>query len=269
MAVLPTMRLGEVEVSRLICGSNPFLGYSYRSPAHNAWQREVMTTDRIARLLEKCLECGINTMAGNYDDEGTLHQARVLCEKRVGKAPHWIAYTHGPLSGQLEVIDKLADQGAFAIYIQGGQVDSCFNYNYVGAVVFDGQDRMEQVVPWLARIRERGCVPGLGSHRPQIIELAEQRGYDAEFYALPLNFVGVYCDYAPAVRVINEIKKPFVAIKALGGSARIPPEEGFTCAFTALKKTDGVAAGIENEQSVEYNAAYVAGLLAMLDGKTF
>ncbi len=267
MSLLPTIKIGSTEVTRLICGSNPFLGYSYRSAAYDAWQRRTMTPDRVAQILEKCLECGINTMAGNFDDDGNLPQARALCERRVGSAPHWIAYTHGGPGRQIETIDKLADQGAFAIYIQGGTVDSCFNYNFVGGLNLDGQDRFEEVLPWLERIRERGCVPGLGTHRPPVVRVAEERGYGAEFYTTPLNFLAVYCDYADAVRTINHVQKPFVAIKTLGGGGRIPPAEGLTCAFTALKKTDAVAVGLENEECAEYDANLARELLGWLDGK--
>jgi hypothetical protein len=185
----------------------------------------------------------------------------------VGSAPAWIAYTHGGAERQLETAGKLADQGACAIYVQGGTVDSCFSYNYVGGLVMDGNDRFADVLPWLERIRERGCAAGLGSHRPGIIQLAEERGYGAEFYVTPLNFVGVYCDYAPAVRLINTVAKPFIAIKTLGGSARVMPEEGMTCAFTALKKTDCIAMGVENEESIEYDARLAADVLGWLDGK--
>jgi hypothetical protein len=35
----PITDFAGLKISRLICGSNPFLGYSYRSSGHNAWQK--------------------------------------------------------------------------------------------------------------------------------------------------------------------------------------------------------------------------------------
>lgn len=268
MAALPTTRIGSLEVSRLLCGSNPFLGYSYRSGAHDAWQRRTMTPDRIAQILEAALEAGVTGMLGNFDDDETLARARQLCEQRVGTAPAWIAYTHGGPTRQIETIDRLADQGASAIYIQGGTVDSCFSYNFVGGIVPEAGDQLDDVIPWLQRIRERGCVPGLGSHRTYIIEVAEQRNYGAEFYTTPLNYTGTYCEYPDAVRVINTVAKPFIAIKTLGGRPRVSPEEGFTAAYTALKRTDCVAVGAENEECIAYDANLAAGILGWLSGKT-
>jgi hypothetical protein len=267
MATPPTTMIGKTEVSRLLCGSNPFLGYSYRSAAHDAWQRRTMTPDRIAQILEKALEVGVTGMLGNFDDDNILATARQICAKRVGAAPAWIAYTHGGPPRQLETIDKLSDQGACAIYVQGGTVDSCFTYDFVGGLVVDGNDHFDDVLPWLQRIRERGCAAGLGSHRTAIIEIAEQRGYGAEFYTTPLNFTGTYCDYPAAARLVNTVRKPFIAIKTLGGRPRVSPEEGMTCAFTALKRTDCIAVGVENEESIEYDARLAADVLGWLDGK--
>jgi hypothetical protein len=185
----------------------------------------------------------------------------------VGSAPHWIAYTHGGPPRQIETIDKLADQGAFAIYIQGGTVDCCFNYNFVGGLMMDGNDRFDDAVPWLEHIRERGCVPGLGSHWSDIIRCAEERGYGAESHTTTLNNLAVYCDYYPAVRTINTVQKPFVVIKTLGGGAKIAPSEGLTCAYTAIKKTDAAAIGLENEESAEYDANLAREIMGWLEGK--
>ena len=61
---LSEVPFGSYRISRLICGSNPFLGYSYRSEAHNAWQRRHFTPERIAQILEVCAEYGVNAVAG-------------------------------------------------------------------------------------------------------------------------------------------------------------------------------------------------------------
>lgn len=87
---VPMVNFFGQEVSRLICGSNPFLGYSYRSPAHNKWQRRTFTRERISEVLEKCLEVGINTLLGNMDDDRTLPRALNLLERRTGSRMKWI-----------------------------------------------------------------------------------------------------------------------------------------------------------------------------------
>ena len=264
LSALPQVKLGSHSVSRLVCGSNPFLGYSYRSAAHDRWQRRTFTPQRISEVLEKCLQVGVNTVACNYDDARTMPQALELLEKRTGTRMQWIAYTHGGEGFQRESIGMIADDGAIACYIQGGVADSQFHYNYVGHVVPDQGDTLDKVVDWLALIRERGMVPGLGTHQPYIIRQAEARGYDLEFYTTPLNFLGIYCQYHAAVMAINETRKPVLAIKTLGGGLKTSPQDGLTCALASLKPTDMVAVGMENEEIVEDNAALVAGIIAAL-----
>jgi hypothetical protein len=262
---VPTVRFGDHEVSRLVCGSNPFMGYSYRSEAHNRWQREHFTPQRISEVLEKCLEVGINTLAGNYDDDRTLAQALDILEGRTGHRMQWIAYTHGHHDeSQEDSIRRIADDGAFACYIQGGVVDSQFNYNYVGSIALDKGDTLDRVIPWLALIREKGMLPGIGTHRHQILRVAEERGYDTEFYTTPFNFRNIYCSYADSFRAIRSTPKPVVAIKPLGGSGEIKAPDALTCCFTGLKPTDVVATGVENEHIVEMNARLTVEILEAL-----
>jgi len=262
---IPAVRFGDREVSRLVCGSNPFMGYSYRSEAHSQWQRQHFTPQRISEVLEKCLEVGINTLAGNYDDDRTLARALDILEKRTGHRMQWIAYTHGGRGeNQEDSIARIADDGAFACYIQGGVVDSQFHYNYVGSIVLNRGDTLDRAIPWLALIREKGMLPGLGTHRHQILRLAEQRGYDTEFYATPFNFKNIYCSYAEQFKAVRATPKPIVAIKPLGGSGEIKAPDALTCCFTGLKPTDVVAVGVENEHIVEHNARLTVEILEAL-----
>ena len=262
---IPTVAFGDREVSRIVCGSNPFLGYSYRSEAHNRWQREHFTPQRISEVLEKCLEVGINTLAGNYDENRTLARALDILEKRTGQRMQWIAYTHGHRDESQEgSIAQIADDGAFACYIQGGVVDSQFHYNYVGAIVLDRGDTLDRVIPWLALIRDKGMIPGLGTHRHQVLRVAEERGYDAEFYTTPFNFRNIYCSYADQFKAVRSTPKPIVAIKPCGGSGEIKAPDALTCCFTGLKPSDVVAIGMENEHIVEHNAKLAAEILEVL-----
>jgi hypothetical protein len=267
---LPQVKLGPLSVSRLVCGSNPFLGYSYRSPAHDRWQRRTFTPQRISEVLEKCLEVGVNTVACNYDEGRTMPRTLELLEKRTGVRMQWIAYTHGGPDFQRESIGMIADDGANACYIQGGIVDSRFRYNYVGGIMPSEGDRLDEVVEWLALIHQTGMVAGLGTHQSYILREAARRGYDVDFYTTTLNSLRVYCDYHGAVMAINETDKPVLAIKTLGGGAKVTPLEGLTCALTALKPIDMIAVGMEYEEAVEENAALVTRICeALARGRAF
>ena len=258
---LPTVPFGPHQISRLICGSNPFLGYSYRSAAHNRWQRRHFTPERIAEILETCAEHGINALLGNMDEEQTLPRALEIMERRTGKRLHWIAYTHGGPAGQEASISMIADAGAIACYIQGGVVDSRFQYNFTGSIQTDQPNQLEQIRGWIERIRERGMIPGAGTHRAQILEIIDQGDYGNDFFIHPVNYLGAYCSYAETVRAVRQTDRTVIAIKTLGGSAKIRPQDGFTCAYTALKPGDIVAVGMEHEEAVEENTQLAADIL--------
>jgi len=261
---VPVVNFFGQEVSRLICGSNPFLGYSYRSQAHNKWQRRHFTPERISEVLEKCLEVGINTLMGNMDDNRTLPQALSLLERRTGRRMNWIAYTHGGAERQEESIRMISDAGAIACYLQGGVVDSQFQYEYVGRLRLDKPNALERVRPWLSLIREKRMTPGLGTHRYQIIQLAEEKDIENEFFVTTLNFINFHCSYAEAVRVIRKTKKAVIVIKTLAGSAKVRPQDGLTAAFTGIKPKDLVAVGMENEEAAEENAHFAEEIISAL-----
>jgi hypothetical protein len=58
---LPTIRLGDHQVTRLIAGSNPINGYSYLGPIMDRHMREYFTAERIVEFLSNCERAGINT----------------------------------------------------------------------------------------------------------------------------------------------------------------------------------------------------------------
>ena len=58
---LPTIRLGNHEVTRLVAGSNPISGYSYLGPIMDQHMREYFTSERIVEFLWGCEQAGINT----------------------------------------------------------------------------------------------------------------------------------------------------------------------------------------------------------------
>ena len=53
------MRLGTLEVSRLILGSNPFWGYSHKSARLDEEMRRHHTDERIMQILDEAADCGL------------------------------------------------------------------------------------------------------------------------------------------------------------------------------------------------------------------
>ena len=53
MAMFPMAEIGGLPISRLICGSNPFLGFSHYSAARDRWLKEYFTVERMVEVVEE------------------------------------------------------------------------------------------------------------------------------------------------------------------------------------------------------------------------
>ena len=110
--MLPVVPLGNVGITRLVIGGNPFSGNSHVSRKMDEEMRDFFTTAEIKKTLFRCMECGINTM----QLRGDMHIMRILREFRAeGGNLHWIAQTaseHRSYEGNLK---QMTAAGAIAI----------------------------------------------------------------------------------------------------------------------------------------------------------
>jgi len=60
---MPMIKLGNLSVSRVFLGSNPFFGFSHGNPqASGKEMREWYTDDRIMAVLDEAADLGINAV---------------------------------------------------------------------------------------------------------------------------------------------------------------------------------------------------------------
>src|SRR5664279_5132279 len=59
--LLPTVKFGKSDITRLIIGSNPLYGYSHFNRTFDQTMREWYTQDRKMEVLHACERHGINT----------------------------------------------------------------------------------------------------------------------------------------------------------------------------------------------------------------
>ena len=64
--LLPTVKFGKHNVSRLIIGTNPFFGYTHFNAMYDKFTREYYTMDKRAEVLHNCEKAGINTWQLHY-----------------------------------------------------------------------------------------------------------------------------------------------------------------------------------------------------------
>jgi hypothetical protein len=251
---LPTVRLGTLEVSRLILGSNPFWGYSHKSAELDEEMRRFHTDERIIQILDEAAECGLTALASPPD----LRWVNLWASYREqgGRLKIWISQCHGSPEQMAEEIDRSIKAGASAIFIQGARVEEQF-----------GKGNFDLLRSWIERIKEAGLPAGAAAHWPEIHPELERRGFPTDFYYQCLYNVSKSNDYSAAERekamaTIAGLEKPVIAYKILA-AGRLPASEGFEYAFNHIARKDGVCVGIYAQKAIDQirqNATYTETL---------
>ena len=253
---LPTIRLGRLEVSRLILGSNPFWGYSHKSVQLDEEMRRHHTDERIMQILDEAADCGLTALASPPDARWVKLWARYL--ERGGRLKVWISQCHGNPEQMSEEIDRSINAGAAAIFIQGARVEEQF-----------GQGRFDVLRSWVERIKAAGLPAGAAAHWPEVHHELERRKFPTDFYYQCLYNVSKSNDYSAAERekamaTITALEKPVIAYKILA-AGRLSASEGFEYAFNRIARKDGVCVGIYAQRAIDQirqNATYTETLTA-------
>jgi hypothetical protein len=254
VTALPTAKLGDVEISRLIIGGNPFSWGSYFSKARKRWATAYLTDDRIVEMLGKCEEEGINAFVGRGDDHifGILDKF----ERKNGRRINWIGQTapeRGPHQTKAlrplntpHSIREIGQHSPIAAFIHGG---------VIGAVMDLEAREIDHVGEWLELIRVHGIPAGICSHNHEAIDISEERGYNPDFYMITLNPLRYSCAGDPD-RISQSIKsteRPVLAFKIMA-MGRIPPDEAIQLTLSCIKDTDFMVVGMTIPEEVEENA---------------
>jgi len=230
---LPAIRLGKLEVSRLILGSNPFYGFAHQPGNLAQEMKEYYTDERICQVLDAAANEGITAVASPPYPRWIRLFGRYL--KNGGKLRIWIAQPDGPPQAMKAQITASVKGGARAVFVQGARAEEQF--------VRGNLDRLRQ---WVEHIRSLGVAAGLAAHRPDVHLAAEKAKFRTDFY-FQCFFNPQYgyrkSDRDKAVAVLARINKPVVGYKILG-AGRLKAEEAFGFAFRHLGSKDGVCVGM-------------------------
>jgi hypothetical protein len=259
-------------VSRLICGGNPLSGYSHVSSELDAEMIEFYTMPRILDLLNVCTSEGINT----FQSRGDRHQMRVFLEHRLnGGSIQWIAQTASEFASHSANVSEIASYKPIAIYHHGTHVDNSWHTG-----------KIDQVQDVIKAIHDHGLPAGIGSHIPEVIEYAEEKGWETDFYmgcfynlarqykSAPAVDQDAYAkDHFPAddphrmTAVIRQVSKPCIAFKVMAASRNCEtPEDAQSAlrfAFEHIKPGDMVNVGMfqKYKNQVKENAESVREIL--------
>jgi hypothetical protein len=270
--LLPTIRLGSHQVTRLIIGGNPIYGYSHFNKHFDHHMTDWHTPDRVMELLRRCEACGLNTFQNSYAERTLSDVDRYRAE---GGTMHWLCLGKPDWDQHPDHITDAAKHHPLGISPHGALNERLHR-----------QKKYDVLTDLLKRIRDQGVLVGLSAHDPTLIEEAEERGWDIDYFmcslyyltrpkeeyrallgqTLPLGEIYLPTDPPRMFQAIRATRKPCLVYKVLAAGRRVgSPAEVRRCfeeAFANIKPTDAVIVGMYQQfgDQVGENAAIVREL---------
>ena len=242
MTEFPRTRIENLDVPRMIMGTNWFLGYSHTSRAKDRFIVDHQTEERIEPVLSAFLEEGIDAIYGVHPEPDGLDRAIKNAEQRIGRGVIRMGTPGFDLSGTTEaedenerILDGFAEIGCSVCLPHQSTTD---------ALVNRVERKIERMDRYAAKIRERGMIPGLSTHMPESIPYADATDLDVGTYIQIYNAAGflmqVEVDWVH--RLIWSAKKPVITIKPLA-AGRLLPLVGLAYSWATIRPRDMICIG--------------------------
>lgn len=242
MAHFPRTRIGQFEVSRLVIGSNWFLGFSHQSKAKDDFIKDRQDRRRIAEIVTVFAKAGVNITLGSRPDAPHFNQAIADAEQATGVRIIRIGTPHLELADTPDGYDKTAR--ILDSYAEVG-TDICMPHQCSTDALVDRRIRsIRQMDKYCAMIRQRGMTPGLSTHMPETPIYADETNLDVETYIQIYNAIGflMQIEVSWVNRMIWRRRKPVLTIKPLA-AGRLEPIVGLGFVWATIREQDLVAVG--------------------------
>jgi hypothetical protein len=252
---LPTVKFGgRHEITRLVIGTNPLMGYSHFNRILDQCMREWMTLERRIETILAAERAGITTWQLHYQKE-TIETLKGVRER--GSKIQVFLLSDFELHKDFSMIPEVAKLGFLGMAHHGNRTDEAFR---------GGQ--MDRVLDFVRRVRDTGLMAGVSTHNPAVIEWIEEKGWPVDYYMAcfynvtrtpeetralmngerPLGEPFLEKDPERMTRVIRQTSKPCFGFKILGagraGGSREQIEAAFRFAFSHIKPGDAVIVGM-------------------------
>jgi len=268
---LPTGKIGNASISRVICGGNLIGGWAhsrdliYVSKLFKAYN----TDEKVMDTLELCEQHGVNAVLTNPVSGPVINR---YWKERGGKI-QWISECHPKKNDVKTNVDQVVDQGATLVYIQGAVGDHLVK-----------EERLDVIGETVNYVKFHGLPAGVGAHALEGPVACEKAGVDPDFYVKTLhpgqywsarregqpewvieNPADNYWSVTPdeTIRFMETLEKPWIAFKVLAAGA-IHPNDGFRYAFE--NGADFICVGMFDFQVAE-DAAIARRILDGLERK--
>jgi len=251
MPPLPTIKIGDKTVTRMIVGGNPVQGYAHTVQALAQHMMEYFTVEQTAKFLLHCEEMGINTFQSSYSDK--VRDALLKAWESGSKLQFICLTADDPTQTPLEKVIPLKPIG---ISHHGVVTDSRF-----------GEGKQELIHDYIKKVHDLGMLAGMSSHNPKNIQAAEEKGWENDFFmtcfynvvrtdedlkrdfgAIPVGELYLADDPIKMTETVRQSKKVCLGFKILA-AGRLAMNSGsvqraFQFAFKSIKPTDGVIVGM-------------------------
>jgi len=269
-AGLPTVRWGRHEISRVLVGHNPIKGTSHFSGELSREMKEFFSDGHVhgLELLKRCEQCGITACQMG----GTQIEELLRRHYAAGGSIKWIATFYsapGQGKAELERILKMDPKPIGAQHF-GGTTDRLAR-----------QGKLDKALDTIKMLRDAGLMAGLCSHNWEVIDRAENAGWEVDFYQgsfyrscdslKPTRPGEIFEEEARQgmARVLARVSKPAIAYKVLGANRHCQTpqavEAAIRFAFERLKPTDVVLLGVwqKYKDQVAENAGFAREALGV------
>lgn len=259
MSSFPRTDVGGMSLSRMIIGTNWFLGYSHQTVAKDNLIREYQTVKKIADVIEVYLGAGVDTIMG-LATLPILHDAIAEAQERTGKKVIVIDTPFIPvIPGGIDY-DQLAPVLDASV---AASASFCLPHMSATDALLDRTSRTVRGMDRAcAMMRERGLIPGLSTHMPETPVYADESGLDVETYIQIYNALGflmqVEVDWVH--HIIQEVKKPVMTIKPMA-AGRLSPLVGFAFVWNTIRDQDLVTVGALTPDEAKENIEISLSLL--------
>ena len=238
----PRTTVGGLSVSRMIIGTTWFLGWSHQSPAKDNLIKSAMDRKAIADVLEVFFRSGVDTIMGPLAQNPSIFDAIKDAEDRTGvkciKVDTPIINVQDSDAGRDEtraLFDLVAASGAEICMPHHTSVEQLLDRSF---------QQIRRLGDYTKMIRERGMIPGLSAHMPEVLAYADQNDYDVETYIQIYNCMGflMQLEVEWIHKLINDAKKPVMTIKPMA-AGRVTPFVGLTFVWNTIRDQDMVTVG--------------------------
>ncbi len=226
---LPRGKIGDLNISRIICGGNLIGGWAHSRDLTYVSSLVVAyhTDEKIFETLELAEENGINAILTNPVSDRVINK---YWNERGGKI-QWISDCAGGPDIKTG-IKRSVDSGVHSAYIQGGLADRAVQKGQV--------DLLGEALEY---IKEQGIPGGMGAHLLSTVKACIKAGLKPDYWVKTLH-PGKYWSAKihpendniwsktpkETIKFMEKLDTPWIAYKVLAAGA-IHPRDGFKYAF--------------------------------------